>query len=121
MKPSDVSNHLQPYLGVREIIEEGREIEVDFGLPTRGPLSFFEHLVTLAQCGEEMGFHIISVSDYVVIPKTIDSRYPYSETGALAGQDSGACLAQSACKSLGILEEGKNSIRRQAPSYVNVG
>ena len=64
------------------------------GMGICGPLSAPEHLVTLAQRGEEMGFNIISVSDHVVIPRTIDSRYPYSETGAFAGQDSGACLEQ---------------------------
>ena len=69
-------------------------MECGFGLPTRGPLSSPEHLVTLAQRGEEMGFNIISVSDHVVIPRSIDSRYPYSETGEFAGGDSGACLEQ---------------------------
>ncbi|ETW94573.1 MAG: hypothetical protein ETSY2_49590 [Candidatus Entotheonella gemina] len=61
-------------------------MEVGFGLPTRGPLSTPEHPVMLAQRGEEMEFNIISVSDHVVIPRTIDSRYPYSETGEFAGQ-----------------------------------
>jgi probable F420-dependent oxidoreductase len=69
-------------------------MEFGFGLPTRGPLSSPEHLVTLARRGEEMGFDIISVSDHVVIPKRIDSRYPYSATGEFAGGDSGACLEQ---------------------------
>jgi alkanesulfonate monooxygenase SsuD/methylene tetrahydromethanopterin reductase-like flavin-dependent oxidoreductase (luciferase family) len=55
------------------LIEESGDMEFGFGLPTRGPLSSPEHLVTLAQRGEEMGFNIISVSDHVVIPTSIHS------------------------------------------------
>ena len=33
---------------------------------------------------EEMGFEVASVSDHVVIPKSIDSRYPYTENGEFA-------------------------------------
>ncbi len=84
-------------------------MEVGFGLPTRGPLSSPEHLVTLAQRGEEMGFNIISVSDHVVIPRHIDSRYPYSETGEFAGQDSGACLEQ--LTTLSFLAQATSSAR----------
>jgi probable F420-dependent oxidoreductase len=92
-----------------EIIEESEDMDFGFGLPTRGPLSSPEHLVTLAQRGEEMGFDIISVSDHVVIPKRIDSRYPYSETGEFAGGDSGACLEQ--LTTLSFLANATSSVR----------
>lgn len=84
-------------------------MEFGFGLPTRGPLSSPEHLVTLAQRGEEMGFNIISVSDHVVIPRSIASRYPYSETGEFAGGDSGACLEQ--LTTLSFLANATSSVR----------
>ncbi len=84
-------------------------MEFGFGLPTRGPLSSPEHLVTLAQRGEEMGFNIISVSDHVVIPKNIESRYPYSETGEFGGGDSGSCLEQ--LSTLSFLASATSSTR----------
>jgi probable F420-dependent oxidoreductase len=51
-------------------------------------------LATLAQKGEELGFAVISVSDHVLIPKTIASTYPYNESGTYMGGPSGECLEQ---------------------------
>ncbi len=69
-------------------------MEFGFGVPTRGPLSSRDGMSTLATKGEEMGFDIISVSDHIVIPKNIDSVYPYNESGEYAGGGSGECLEQ---------------------------
>ncbi len=69
-------------------------MEFGFSLPTRGPLATPDNLATLVERGEEFGFDIVSVSDHVVIPRAIDSRYPYSATGEWAGDPSGACLEQ---------------------------
>ena len=56
-------------------------MEFGFGLPTRGPLATPESLAALAGKADELGFGFISVSDHVVIPNSIASTYPYSETG----------------------------------------
>jgi probable F420-dependent oxidoreductase len=69
-------------------------MQIGFSLPTRGPLSTPENLALLAQRGEEMGFDIISISDHVVIPRAIGSRYPYSASGEFSGDPSGSCLEQ---------------------------
>jgi probable F420-dependent oxidoreductase len=53
-----------------------------------------QSLATLARTGEELGFAIISVSDHIIIPKTIKSTYPYNESGTFAGSPSGECLEQ---------------------------
>ena len=53
-----------------------------------------ENLTNLVQQGEEMGFDVASVSDHIVIPKNIDSRYPYSESGEFGGREPGECLDQ---------------------------
>jgi probable F420-dependent oxidoreductase len=53
-----------------------------------------QSLATLARTGEELGFATISVSDHIIIPKTIDSTYPYNESGTFAGSPTGACLEQ---------------------------
>ncbi len=69
-------------------------MEIGFSLPVHGPLATPENLSTLAERGEEMGFDIVSVSDHVVIPRAIDSTYPYSESGQYSGGESGVCLEQ---------------------------
>jgi probable F420-dependent oxidoreductase len=53
-----------------------------------------QNLATLARTGEELGFAIISVSDHIIIPKSINSTYPYNESGTFAGSPSGECLEQ---------------------------
>jgi probable F420-dependent oxidoreductase len=53
-----------------------------------------QSLATLARTGEELGFAIISVSDHVIIPKAINSTYPYNESGTFTGSASGECLEQ---------------------------
>jgi probable F420-dependent oxidoreductase len=71
-----------------------QRIQFGFGLPTRGPLSTPQNLVRLAQRGDELGFDFISVSDHVVIPRAIGSRYPYSTSGEFAVDPSGSYLEQ---------------------------
>jgi probable F420-dependent oxidoreductase len=69
---------------------------MDFGLtiPTRGPLATPEGITTIVRRAEELGFAHLSVSDHVVVPRRIGSRYPYSESGAWPDAASGACLEQ---------------------------
>ena len=56
-----------------------------FPLPTRGPLAGPESMGLIARRGEELGFEFVSVSDHVVIPRTIRSDYPYNEKGRYPG------------------------------------
>ena len=67
-----------------------------FGVLTNGPMATPENIIRIAQRGEEMGFDILSVSDHIVVPKNINSRYPYSETGEYAGAAVGSYLEQLA-------------------------
>jgi probable F420-dependent oxidoreductase len=69
-------------------------MEFGFGIPTRGPMATPDSIVMLGQRGEAMGFAIISVSDHVVVPKSIASTYPYNPTGAFASGPSGECMEQ---------------------------
>ena len=84
-------------------------MEYGFGTPTRGPLATPDNLAALAQGGEQMGFDIVSVSDHVVIPRSIESRYPYNETGEFAGGPAGECLEQ--LTTLGFLAGVTSTIR----------
>ena len=69
-------------------------MEFGFGVPSRGPLASLENLVALAQKGEELEFDIISVSDHVVVPNSIDSTYPYNETGEFTSSVDGEYMEQ---------------------------
>ena len=70
-------------------------MEYGFSVPTRGPLATMENISSIVVAGEELGFHIASVSDHVVIPTDISSVYPYSEDGVFLTVDgSGECLEQ---------------------------
>ena len=44
-----------------------------------------EDIATLARRGEELGFGFLGVSDHVVMPNRIQSRYPYSPVGKYGG------------------------------------
>jgi probable F420-dependent oxidoreductase len=69
-------------------------MDVGLTIPTRGPLATPDAIATLVRRAEELGFAHLSVSDHVVVPRSIESRYPYSESGAWPGAASGACLEQ---------------------------
>ena len=69
-------------------------MEFGFGVPSRGPLASLENLVALAQKGEELEFDIISVSDHVVVPNSIDSTYPYNESGEFTSSVDGEYMEQ---------------------------
>ena len=66
-----------------------------FVIPNRGPLATRSGVIDLATRGEEHGFDFIGVSDHIVVPRSIASRYPYSDSGEFPGDDIvGQCLEQ---------------------------
>jgi probable F420-dependent oxidoreductase len=67
-------------------------MDVGLIIPTRGPLAKPDGIETLARRAEELGFAHLSVSDHLVVPRNIESRYPYSASGAWPGAASGECL-----------------------------
>ncbi|MDA1257609.1 MAG: LLM class F420-dependent oxidoreductase [Chloroflexi bacterium] len=69
-------------------------MEFGFGVAMRGREASPESLKRHVQHGERLGFDIVTVSDHVVIPKAVQSIYPYSEDGAFSGVDAGECLEQ---------------------------
>ena len=56
---------------------------VTFGcsLPSRGPISSPESLRSLAQRSEDLGFDSIWVSDHIILPRQVESFYPYAADG----------------------------------------
>ena len=57
-----------------------------FYLPTRGPTSVPHALERLLATGEGHGFHSVVIADHVVFPVRVDSRYPYTVSGAFPGE-----------------------------------
>ncbi|MEZ5931232.1 MAG: LLM class F420-dependent oxidoreductase [Alphaproteobacteria bacterium] len=67
-------------------------MKIGMTLPMRGPLANPDDIRVQVREAETLGFDHIGVNDHVIVPKSIDSRYPYSATGAFPGSASGACL-----------------------------
>ena len=51
-------------------------------IPTRGPWATPDVMARIATEAEALGFGYLTLSDHVLIPRTIEAPYPYSETGA---------------------------------------
>ncbi len=50
-------------------------------VPTSGPLIGPDSIASIATEAELLGFDYVTVSDHIVIPTDIESRYPYNESG----------------------------------------
>jgi probable F420-dependent oxidoreductase len=69
-------------------------MDVGLTIPTRGPLATGPGIEAMARRAEELGFAHLALSDHLIVPRSIDSRYPYSATGEWAGAASGDCFEQ---------------------------
>lgn len=67
-----------------------------FSIPHRGPMSNRQDIIGLAQRGEALGFTYAAVSDHILVPRDIESRYPYSDTGEFPGSRTGESMEQIA-------------------------
>jgi hypothetical protein len=57
-----------------------------FYLPTRGDTAAPDALATLVSKAEGWGFTSVMIADHIVFPTVIESKYPYTVTGAFPGQ-----------------------------------
>lgn len=69
-------------------------MEYGLGIPTRGPLANRASVGAIAARAEALGFSWLAVSDHLIVPRAIDSRYPYNDSGAFPGAASGECMEQ---------------------------
>ena len=69
-------------------------MQFGFYLPNSGPTAGPGPLGEIARAGDRMGFHCMVVGDHVIVPKQIDSRYPYTVGGEFSGAGSGEYLEQ---------------------------
>ncbi|HJS84676.1 MAG TPA: LLM class F420-dependent oxidoreductase [Acetobacteraceae bacterium] len=56
-------------------------MQIGCSAPTSGPLTDPDSVARIATEAEMLGFDYVTVSDHIVIPTDIESRYPYSDSG----------------------------------------
>ena len=56
-------------------------MEFGFSLPSRGQAATMQNMRLLAQHVEALGFDSVWVSDHIIVPRHIDSFYPYDPEG----------------------------------------
>src|SRR5436305_10327424 len=64
-------------------------MQYGFGAPVSGPLSSPRDLTRIAVQGEAIGYDYCTLSDHVVIPRELEAKYPYSDTGEFPGRAGG--------------------------------
>jgi len=69
-------------------------MDYGFNFFTWGPLANRDSMLALARRGEELGFTYLALADHIVIPRRIDSPYPYSAARKMAGAADGDCMEQ---------------------------
>ncbi len=57
-----------------------------FEVPTSGVFAGPDSLARVARHGEQIGFDYLHIGDHLVIPRSIQSSYPYSDSGAFLGE-----------------------------------
>ncbi|HKK29617.1 MAG TPA: TIGR03619 family F420-dependent LLM class oxidoreductase, partial [Alphaproteobacteria bacterium] len=69
---------------------------MQFGLsiPHRGPLANTQGIRAIAENAETHGYDVLTVSDHIVVPRSIKSTYPYSPDGGFPGGRTGECFEQ---------------------------
>lgn len=58
-------------------------VKLGFQVLNAGPLATPANVVEMARKAEALGYDSIVVTDHIVIPRRIESRYPYNRTGRL--------------------------------------
>ena len=69
-------------------------MQYGFSVPNGGPLATADAIRAIAGKGEGLGFDCVIAPDHIIIPKSIASPYPYSESGEFASVSAaaGECL-----------------------------
>src|SRR5260370_41176022 len=58
-------------------------MQFGFGAPVIGLLSGPRDLARIVSGGEAIGYDYCTISDHVMIPRDIDKKYPYTDSGEL--------------------------------------
>ena len=63
-----------------------------FTVPIRGPLATPEMISIMAKKGDDLGYDALFKGDHIVIPRRIESPYPYTQGGEFPGGPRGGTL-----------------------------
>jgi hypothetical protein len=69
-------------------------MQIGFNVPTTGPLIEPDSLVRIVTEGEALGFDYVTVSDHIMVPRNLASKYPYTGSGEFPAGASAAWLEQ---------------------------
>jgi probable F420-dependent oxidoreductase len=72
-------------------------MQFGFGAPVSGSLSKPRDLAHIVQSGEQMGYDYCTISDHIAIPRDMEKKYPYSDTGEFPGRAGGDRHEQLTC------------------------
>src|SRR3979411_3016428 len=73
---------------------EENVMQIGFNAPTTGPLIEPDSLVRIVTEGELLGFDYVTISDHIMVPRNLQSKYPYTGTGEFPAGASAAWLEQ---------------------------
>ena len=65
-----------------------------FYLPNSGPTARPEPLAAIARKGDELGFYCMVAGDHILVPREVNSPYPYTADGRFHGGDAAEYLEQ---------------------------
>jgi probable F420-dependent oxidoreductase len=71
-------------------------VQIGFNAPTSGPLIEPDTLAAIIQEGEALGFDYVTISDHIMVPRNLESKYPYTDTGEFPAGTQAAWLEQLA-------------------------
>src|SRR3984957_14310743 len=69
-------------------------MQIGFNAPTSGPLIEPDSLSRIITEGEALGFDYATVSDHIMVPRNLESKYPYTDTGEFPAGTQAAWLEQ---------------------------
>ena len=71
-------------------------MQIGFNAPTSGVLIEPDSLTRIVTEGEALGFDYVTISDHIMVPRHLDSKYPYTNTGEFPAGTQAAWLEQLA-------------------------
>ena len=71
-------------------------MQIGFNAPTSGSLIEPDSLSRIIVEGEALGFDYVTISDHIMVPRNLDSKYPYTDTGEFPAGTQAAWLEQLA-------------------------
>ena len=71
-------------------------MQIGFNAPTSGPLIDPDSFVRVITEGEALGFDYVTISDHIMVPRNLESKYPYTNDGEFPAGTAAAWLEQLA-------------------------